>query len=114
MSKHTRPGPWTWDEGPGQWKDPTALSDGNGDVILYLNADLCMGSLQVRICDADVGGPNLKKIEAVPDLLEACKALVRYDDTWTFGDPGDDGHDSYSDAVNCIRAAIAKAENGDP
>lgn len=51
----------------------------------------------------------IRCVNAHDDLLEACKALVRYDDTWAFGDPGDDGHDSYNDALNCIRAAIARA-----
>ena len=55
---------------------------------------------------ADVEAERIKRWNAYPDLLAACKAMVG-DDMPEAGQPG---HIDYGKAVEMARAAIAKGE----
>jgi len=86
MSGHTL-GPWTIAHGK---------IVGNGYNIASINSSA-----------TSEGKANALIMAAAPDLLEACKAFIAYDDT--------DDHDgvammiNYDDALKACRAAIAKA-----
>jgi hypothetical protein len=39
-----------------------------------------------------------------------CHALLEYDASWTFGDPGEEGEASYEEAVRAAKTALAGGE----
>jgi len=80
---------------PGPWSVKDASFDEDGDVRYTLE-----GVKTARVADANL-------IDAAPDLLEACQALLTYHDS-----ADDDGVQmmlAYSKAIDQARAAIAKA-----
>jgi hypothetical protein len=105
MKKYT-PGPWKYE-----------LSDGKfGDQqIIAPPIDVCIKTKEIIMCNEEyyptcpINEADWHLISAAPELLEACKAFVAYDD----GEKEDDFITmmfAYSYAVEKARAAIAKAE----
>jgi hypothetical protein len=106
MSQHT-PGPWVVDH---------AMAAGLGKPVLcewFVRRDGENVAIAADVIDPVTGLPseaNARLIAAAPKLLEACRALVLYDES-------DDADGlvfmrRYDDAVEKARAAIAKATGG--
>jgi hypothetical protein len=103
MSKHT-PGPWHVRVFDGsQWS-----IDAEGDLTL---AQAC----QIRPLPLDrkqeERTANARLIASAPELLEACKMIVEYDED--VEESGGEFLRLYIKALNAARAAIAKA-TGEP
>lgn len=100
-AKHT-PGPWAITR---RWADgKRIIVEGNQEDWFRLEAHVVCDD-----CDTDTAEANARLIAAAPDLLEACKAMLR-----THGVHGPCTHhncDSCEMAYDKAKAAIAKAEN---
>jgi len=98
MSKYT-PGPW--------WRDDDGfIASGNGDTYVTV-ADANVNSL-----DIDEREANTSLIAAAPELLAALKNAAKILDDDGARD-GYSGKESYDDAADAARAAIARAEGGE-
>jgi len=84
---------------PGPWK----LRD-NAALIRVV-----AGPLYTTVADGISGEADARLIEAAPELLEACKLFISYDDA-----SADDVSSMllYDEARSAIRAAYAKATGG--
>lgn len=90
------PGPWRLDDRGIVQADPRpgTVSEAAGAVAFVYSPN------------NPVGVANGRLIDAAPDLLAACEALL---DAQGKADAGKDGFGRYTDAVELARAAVAKA-----
>ena len=107
MSGRFTPGPWT--AHPPRGDDPYADGEKYHWVV---RAPSTNGAISFQLCalnsmNRHKDGNDARLIAAAPDLLEACKAFIAYNNQ-----DASDGIAmmlAYHDAVNSARAAIAKA-----
>lgn len=106
MSKHTK-GPWIVDDRHVHPENGLVYSQGHieDDVIVCVDTDARVGGLL-----SETDKANLRLISAAPDLLEACKDLMRHYAAGVTPSTDLSGNSQTDAILRYARAAIAKAE----
>jgi glycosyltransferase involved in cell wall biosynthesis len=108
---------------PGPWKEldmhkikrnpgtvRAIVTQDQSKIIATIDADIsnCRGVQGdfSMFCDHPEGWDNARLIAAAPDLLEACKLLLEFENDF----PEELWSDEYRDAIYAAKYAVAKAE----